>query len=59
MLDYLNNEPMEGEVFKGIPRINFEARSPSGRCFSFAGVPELEELRWLYRRDWIGANQPI
>lgn len=52
MLDYLNHEPMEGEVFKGIPRVNFDAAISERPLFTFSGSPDLEELRWLYRRDW-------
>jgi hypothetical protein len=52
IIEYVNNEPMEGEVFKGIPRVNFEAAIRERPLFQFKGVPELEDLRWLYRRDW-------
>ncbi len=47
LLDYLRNEPMEGRVFKGIPRVNFEAAISE---FPLWRLPE--ELRWMYRRDW-------
>lgn len=52
LLEYLSNEPMEGEVFKGIPRINFETSVTERPLFQFNGHPQLEELKWLYRRDW-------
>jgi hypothetical protein len=52
IIEHVNNEPMEGEVFKGIPRVNFEAAIRERPLFRFNGVPELEDLRWLYRRDW-------
>jgi len=52
LLNYLADEPMEGEVFKGVPRQNWEAAVSQRPLFQFKGVPELEELRWLYRRNW-------
>ncbi len=47
MDDFLANEPMEGEVFKGIPRLNFETAIREHPLFQMP-----EESRWLYRRDW-------
>lgn len=44
---YLNNEPMEGEVFSGIPRMKFETAT---REYPLFFLPE--DQRWLYRRDW-------
>jgi transposase len=52
MLSYLNNEPMEGEVFHGIPQMKFAQSVAERPLFTFSGSRELEELRWLYRRDW-------
>lgn len=47
MMDYLNHEPMEGEVFHGVPRLKFDqARAEH----PLALLPE--DQRWLYRRDW-------
>jgi hypothetical protein len=47
MDDFLMNEPMEGEVFKGIPRQKFELALRDHPLFTMP-----EESRWLYRRDW-------
>ncbi len=47
MDDFLANEPMEGEVFKGVPRQNFELACRQWPLFHLP-----EESRWLYRRDW-------
>ena len=47
MDEFLANEPMEGEVFKGIPRVNFETAIRQHPLFQLP-----EESRWLYRRDW-------
>jgi hypothetical protein len=46
-LDYLNHEPMEGEVFHGIPRVKFDQAVRENPLFRFP-----EEERWLYRRNW-------
>lgn len=45
--DFLASEPMEGEVFKGIPRVNFQNALREHPLFHLP-----EESRWLYRRDW-------
>ena len=50
LLEYLGYEPMEGEVFSGIPRQKFEAAIAERPLFTFQG--ELEGLRWLYKSDW-------
>ncbi len=47
MLEYLNNEPMEGEVFSGVPRQKFDAARAE---YPLQMLPE--DQRWLYRRDW-------
>lgn len=47
MLDYLNQEPMEGEVFRGVPRTNFDECRAQHPLYTLP-----EEKRWLYRRDW-------
>jgi hypothetical protein len=46
-MNYLNNEPMEGEVFRGVPRAKFEAARAEHPLQLLA-----EDQRWLYRRDW-------
>jgi hypothetical protein len=46
-LEYLNNEPMEGEVFRGVPRQIFD-QAVSER--PLMRMPD--ELQYLYRRDW-------
>lgn len=47
MLDYLNHEPMEGEVFSGIPRRKFDQAVEEHPLHLLP-----EDKRWLYRRDW-------
>lgn len=47
MDEFLAGEPMEGEVFKGIPRLNFENAIRERPLFRLP-----DESRWLYRRDW-------
>ena len=47
MDDFLANEPMEGEVFHGVPRQKLELAL---RDYPLYQMPE--ESRWLYRRDW-------
>lgn len=47
MDEFLMNEPMEGEVFKGVPRQLFENAIREHPLFHLP-----EESRWLYRRDW-------
>ncbi|MDR3457989.1 MAG: hypothetical protein P4N60_11125 [Verrucomicrobiae bacterium] len=47
MDDFLANEPMEGEVFKGVPQQKLQAALSE---FPLYQMPE--ESRWLYRRDW-------
>jgi hypothetical protein len=47
MDDFLANEPMEGEVFKGIPRQKFQQAVAEFPLFKMP-----EESRWLYQRDW-------
>jgi hypothetical protein len=47
LIDYVNGEPMEGEVFAGIPRLKFDQAT---REFPLYFMPE--EQRYLYRRDW-------
>jgi hypothetical protein len=47
LLDYLSNDRMEGEVFKGVPRQMFDqARSE----YPLFHLPD--EQRYLYRREW-------
>lgn len=46
-IDYLNHEPMEGEVFKGVPRFKFDAGVNDHPLHLLP-----EDQRWLYRRDW-------
>lgn len=47
MYRYLNNEPMEGEVFHGIPQQKFDQARQE---YPLLHLPE--EDRWLYRRSW-------
>lgn len=47
LLEYMNNEPMEGEVFHGIPVQRFQQNITE---FPLYRLPE--EQRWLYARDW-------
>lgn len=47
LLDYLNHEPMEGEVFHGVPRFKFDQARAQ---YPLQLLPE--DQRWLYRRDW-------
>jgi len=47
MIDYLNHEPMEGEVFHGIPQQKFDAATREHPLYFLP-----EEQRYLYRRDW-------
>jgi len=47
LIDYVNGEPMEGEVFHGIPRVNFDTTM---REHPLDFLPE--EQRYLYRRNW-------
>jgi hypothetical protein len=44
---YINAEPMEGEVFKGIPDQNFD---PAVLQYPLRPLPD--EDAWLYRRNW-------
>ncbi len=50
LLDYLNHEPMEGEVFSGIPKQKFDNAIAENPLFQFQG--DLDALRWLYKSDW-------
>ena len=43
----LANEPIEGEVFSGIPRLLFQNAIGERPLFQMP-----VESRWLYRRDW-------
>gem|GEM_PF-3790950 len=47
LFEYLNNEPMEGEVFAGIPQKIFEQARAE---YPLLQLPE--ESAWLYKRDW-------
>ncbi len=47
LMNFLNDEPMEGEVFHGIPRQKFNAGVSEHPLFVLP-----EDQRWLYRRDW-------
>jgi transposase len=47
LLRYVNSEPMEGEVFKGIPQVNFDS---AVKAQPLGYLPD--GLRYLYRRDW-------
>ncbi len=47
ILGYVNSEPMEGEIFKGVPRINFDSAVAERPLFQLP-----EELAYLYKRDW-------
>lgn len=47
ILSYINEEPMEGEVFKGVPIQNFEQAVKEYPLFHVE-----PEMQWLYRRDW-------
>jgi hypothetical protein len=47
MLGYLNSEPMEGEVFHGVPQQKFDqARA------EYPLLPLPRDMRWLYSRNW-------
>jgi hypothetical protein len=46
-MDYMAHEPMEGEVFNGVPALKWEQ---AVKDFPLYQLPE--ELRYLYRRDW-------
>jgi hypothetical protein len=47
ILNYLNNEPMEGEVFHGVPAQIFDQAMTERPLFRMQ-----EDLAYLYRRDW-------
>lgn len=47
LLEYMNNEPMEGEVFCGIPQQRFQ--NDVGQ-YPLYRLPE--DMRWLYTREW-------
>lgn len=47
IIEYINGEPMEGEVFHGIPRLRFDNAL---REYPLNFLPE--EQRYLYRRNW-------
>lgn len=47
IFEYLNAEPMEGEVFNGVPRLKFDQ---AVREFPLFRLPD--DQRWLYRRNW-------
>jgi len=47
IMEYIAWEPMEGEVFHGIPRQKFDAAREQ---YPLLTLPE--DQRWLYRRDW-------
>ena len=47
MLRYLNNEPMEGEVFRGVPDQNWARTIAEHPLY-----PMDPQEAWLYRRDW-------
>jgi hypothetical protein len=47
LIDYVNGEPMEGEVFAGIPRLKFDQACAEHPLYFMP-----EEQRYLYRRDW-------
>ena len=47
MIDFINSEPMEGEVFHGVPRAKFD------QAVTEFPLHFLEEdKRWLYARNW-------
>lgn len=52
ILNYLNNEPMEGEVFRGVPIQNFEAAIRERPLFHVE-----PDKQWLYRRDWAAGTK--
>ena len=45
--DYLNHEPMEGEVFSGVPKMKFDLALQEHPLLRLP-----EDQRWLYQRDW-------
>lgn len=47
LLNYVNSEPMEGEVFHGVPRLNFDTAVAERPLYQLP-----EELVYLYKRDW-------
>jgi hypothetical protein len=51
MVSYINEEPMEGEVFNGIPIQKFEQARKDYPLLTTA-MPPMDELTYLYRREW-------
>jgi hypothetical protein len=47
ILEYVNHEPMEGEVFRGVPRLIFDQAVLERPLYRMQ-----EDLAYLYRRDW-------
>jgi len=47
LLDYLSNDRMEGEVFKGVPRQMFDQARSEHPLFHLP-----DKQRYLYRREW-------
>jgi hypothetical protein len=47
MMRYLGNEPMEGEVFSGIPSQKWQQRIEE---YPLVKLPE--DMRWIYKRSW-------
>jgi hypothetical protein len=51
IVGYINNEPLEGEVFKGVPIHKFEQARSEYPLLTSAMSP-MDELAYLYRREW-------
>jgi hypothetical protein len=51
LMEYLANEPMEGEVFRGVPRQLWDNAIAERPLFHM-----VDEQRYLYRREWRGVQ---
>ncbi len=47
LIEFLNNEPMEGQVFKGVPRLLWEQNLREHPLYRMP-----EEQQYLFRRSW-------
>jgi hypothetical protein len=47
LIDFLNNEPMEGQVFKGVPRLLWEQSLRENPLYRLP-----EDQQYLFRRSW-------
>jgi hypothetical protein len=51
IITYINHEPMEGEVFRGVPAQLWAKGVAENPLLTMP-----EESKWLYRRDWVKAR---